>query len=66
MLNVKVYEFICISFLMSKVLKWGVLGLVQVCANGLPDTNPSNCKGMKFVPCQEAMEHYRHVRQDAL
>ena len=40
-----------------------VLGLVQVCANGLPDTNPGKCHGMQFISYKEALNHYKELRQ---
>ena len=40
----------------------GVLGLVQVGQNGLPDAHPDKCKGLQFASPFETAAYYKHLR----
>ena len=41
----------------------GVLGLIQIGANGLPDTHPNNFKGVSFIPPMDAVKDYMWMRE---
>ena len=40
----------------------GVLGLLQVDANGRPDAHPDMCKGIGFMDPLKVAEHYKYLR----
>ena len=40
----------------------GVLGLVQVGENGLPDAHPDKCKGLQFASPFDTAACYKHLR----
>ena len=40
----------------------GVIGLLQVDANGLPDAHPDQCKGIGFLNPLEVAPHFRYLR----
>jgi 5''-nucleotidase/2'',3''-cyclic phosphodiesterase and related esterases len=41
----------------------GVLGLIQVGPNGVPDTHPNNVKGVSFKPVIEVAKNYMWMRE---
>lgn len=43
-------------------VKVGVLGIVQVGAQGIPDCHPDKCKGIAFSPVEETLQQYRWLR----
>ena len=41
----------------------GVLGVVQLGANGIPDTHPDNVKRFMFAPVNDAIRNYKWLRK---
>lgn len=45
-------------------VKVGIVGVVQLGENGLPDTHPLNCGGLKFSPVKETVDEYKWLRDE--
>lgn len=45
-------------------VKVGVVGVVEICENGLPDCHPDNCKGLRFTPVLETVQQYSALRDE--
>lgn len=41
----------------------GVIGLVQIGSNGMPDVHPDNCKGLKFSDSFKVVRDYAYLRE---
>jgi len=44
-------------------IRIGVLGLIQTGPAGIPDSHPNNIGGIRFQPAEEAVQHYRWMRE---
>ncbi len=45
-------------------IRIGVLGLVQIGANGIPDVHPDNCKGLIFRDPMAVVRDYAYLRKE--
>ncbi|MBR5696489.1 MAG: bifunctional metallophosphatase/5'-nucleotidase [Paludibacteraceae bacterium] len=52
------------TFTMRNGLRVGVLSLLQLNDKGIPDTDPNNVEGVRFLPAMEAIEQYRSLREE--
>lgn len=50
------------TFTMRNGLRVGVLSLLQLNGKGIPDTDPNNVEGVRFLPAMETIEQYRFLR----
>ena len=41
----------------------GVIGLIQIGPTGIPDSHPNHIGGIQFQPAEEAVQHYRWMRE---
>lgn len=76
-INAAEFEFVCANIFTTDTqginvkpykiferngVRIGVLGLVQVGENGLPDAHPDKCKGLQFASPFDTAACYKHLR----
>lgn len=52
------------TFTMRNGMRIGVLSLLQLNGKGIPDTDPNNVEGVRFLPAMETIEQYRFLREE--